>query len=242
MEHAESKAYRRWEQEFLLQHQSNMEKKMIKVALADDHILLRTALADLIDNFEDCQVVSQASTGKELLIQLDGPAVPDIALLDLNMPDLDGYQTAMYMQRHYPNIHVLMLTMYDSELLLIRLLQAGVRGFLKKDIHPTELHFALQSVMQSGFYYSHYASGKLANLFRKSNGNNMALQKALLNEQEIQFLQYAASDMTYKEIVLRMSLNPRSVDSLRDHLFQKLDVRSRVGLAMFAIRKGVVSL
>jgi DNA-binding NarL/FixJ family response regulator len=100
--------------------------------LADDHILLRTALADLIDNFEDCQVVSQASTGKELLIQLDGPAVPDIALLDLNMPDLDGYQTAMYMQRHYPNIHVLMLTMYDSELLLIRLLQAGVRGFLKK--------------------------------------------------------------------------------------------------------------
>ena len=117
-----------------------------------------------------------------------------------------------------------------------------IYGFLKKDIHPTELHFALQSVMQSGFYYSHYASGKLANLFRKSNGNNMALQKALLNEQEIQFLQYAASDMTYKEIALRMSLNPRSVDSLRDHLFQKLDVRSRVGLAMFAIRKGVVSL
>jgi DNA-binding CsgD family transcriptional regulator len=96
--------------------------------------------------------------------------------------------------------------------------------------------------MQSGYYYSHYASGKLANLFRRSNGGNMALQKAMLNEQEILFLKLASTDMTYKEIALNMDLNPRTVDNLRDHLFQKLDVRSRVGLAMFAIRKGIVSL
>ena len=215
---------------------------MIKVALADDHVLLRNALADLIDNFKDCKVVYQASTGKEALDQLQGKVVPDIVLLDLSMPEMDGYDTALYMQREYPHIHVLMLTMYDSELLLIRLLQAGVKGFLKKDIHPTELEFALQSVMQSGYYYSHYASGKLANLFRKSNGNNMALQKALLSEQEINFLKLAASDLTYKEIAMKLQLNPRSVDNLRDHLFQKLDVKSRVGLAMFAIRKGIIGL
>ena len=219
-----------------------MEKKLIKVVLADDHILLRNALANLIDDFEDCRVVYQASTGKELLSQLQGTLRPDVVLLDLNMPELDGYDTALLLQKNHPDIHVLMLTMYDSELLLIRLLQAGVRGFLKKDIHPAELHFAIQAVIQSGYYYSHYASGKLANLFRKSNGSNMALQKAMLNEQEIMFLKFASTDMTYKEIAMRMSLNPRSVDNLRDHLFQKLDVKSRVGLAMFAIRKGVVSL
>jgi DNA-binding NarL/FixJ family response regulator len=226
----------------MLQHQSKQEKKRIKVILADDHILLRNALADLVDNFEDCEVINQAATGKEVLLQLQDIVLPDIVLLDLNMPDMDGYDAAIYMQKHYPDIHVLMLTMYDSELLLIRLLQAGVRGFLKKDIHPAELHFALQAVMQSGYYYSHYASGKLANLFRNSNGNNMAIQKAMLSEQEIYFLKLAATDMTYKEIALNMKLNPRSVDNLRDHLFQKLDVKSRVGLAMFAIRKGIVSL
>jgi DNA-binding NarL/FixJ family response regulator len=215
---------------------------MIKVALADDHTLLRNALAELIDNFQDCKVVYQAGTGKEVLEQLQGKTVPDIVLLDLSMPEMDGYDTALYMQENYPNVHVLMLTMYDSELLLIRLLQAGVRGFLKKDIHPAELHFALQSVMQSGYYYSHYASGKLANLFRKSNGNNMALQQAMLSEQEIMFLKLTASDLTYKEIAIKMELNPRSVDNLRDHLFQKLDVKSRVGLAMFAIRKGIIGL
>ena len=215
---------------------------MIKVALADDHTLLRNALAELIDNFQDCKVVYQAGTGTEVLEQLKGKTVPDIVLLDLSMPEMDGYETAVYIQREYPNIHVLMLTMYDSELLLIRLLQAGVRGFLKKDIHPAELHFALQSVMQSGFYYSHYASGKLANLFRASNGNNMALQRAMLSEQEIMFLKLTASDLTYKEIALKMQLNPRSVDNLRDHLFEKLDVKSRVGLAMFAIRKGIIGL
>jgi len=187
-------------------------------------------------------VINQASTGKEVLLQLQETVVPDIVLLDLSMPDMDGYDTAIHMQIHFPNINVLMLTMYDSELLLIRLLQAGVRGFLKKDIHPAELHFALQSVMQSGYYYSHYASGKLANLFRKSNGSNMALQKAMLSEQEIFFLKLASTDMTYKEIALNMHLNPRSVDNLRDHLFQKLDVKSRVGLAMFAIRKGIVAM
>ena len=215
---------------------------MIKVALADDHTLLRNALAELIDNFQDCKVVYQAGTGTEVLEQLKGKTVPDIVLLDLSMPEMDGYDTAVYIQREYPNIHVLMLTMYDSELLLIRLLQAGVRGFLKKDIHPAELHFALQSVMQSGFYYSHYASGKLANLFRASNGNNMALQRAMLSEQEIMFLKLTASDLTYKEIALKMQLNPRTVDNLRDHLFEKLDVKSRVGLAMFAIRKGIIGL
>src|ERR1700730_18121186 len=219
-----------------------MEIKLIKVVLADDHTLLRNALAVLIDNFEDCKVVYQAGNGKEVIAKIQADLSPDVGLLDLSMPEMDGYDTAIWMQKNYPNIHVLMLTMYDSELLLIRLLQAGVRGFLKKDIHPSELHFAIQSVVQSGYYYSHYASGKLANLFRKSNGSNMALQKAMLSEQEINFLKLASTDMTYKEIALKMNLNPRSVDNLRDHLFQKLDVKSRVGLAMFAISKGIISL
>lgn len=211
----------------------------IKIAMADDHVLLRSALASLINTFENCEVIIQAGSGKELidLLQKKQHEI-NIVLLDLNMPNMDGFETATWLKDYCPNINVLMLTMYDSEVTLIRLLQAGVKGFLKKDIHPSELKFAIQSVNQYGYYYSHNTTGKLVNLFR--NSDEMKLQKSILSDQEIYFLKLAATDLTYKEIAMKIELNPRAVDNLRDHLFEKLDVKSRVGLAMYAIRQGIV--
>ena len=213
----------------------------IKVALADDHILLRNALASLIEKFENFKVVTQVSNGKELIAEISAPNLPDVVLLDLNMPKMDGFETATWLPQNYPSIHVLMLTMYDSELALIRLLQAGVKGFLKKDIHPNELQYAIRSVIENGYYYSHNATGKLLNLFRHSSESGSTLNKAMLTEIDIRFLQLSCSEMTYKEIAQEMTLNPRGVDNLRDNLFTKLDVKSRVGLAMYAIRHGIVT-
>lgn len=213
---------------------------LIKITLADDHQLLRNALATLIDSFGDCKVICQASNGAEVIAQLQSLHAPDIAILDLNMPKMDGYETALWFKDNYPQVQVLMLTMYDAEATMIRLLQAGVKGFLKKDVHPSELRFAIQSVMQHGYYYSHNTTGKLVNLFR--NNSDASIQKNMLDEQEIVFLKLASTDLTYKEIAVEMELNPRSVDNLRDHLFEKLDVKSRVGLAMYAIRQGLVGL
>lgn len=220
---------------------SKQENKTIKVALADDHVLLRNALAQLINGFEGCKVVHEANNGKELIAQLQKGNIADVVLLDLNMPEMDGFATTAWLQQYQPSVHILMLTMYDSDLTMIRLLKNGVKGFLKKDIHPSELKFALQSVVQSGYYYSNNATGKLFNLFRKNNEGGTGLDKALLTEQELDFLRLACSDLTYKEIALQMKLNPRSVDTLRDQLFTKLDVKSRVGLAMVALRNGVVT-
>lgn len=217
------------------------EEKIIQIALADDHVLLRNALGSLIDSFDNCRVILQAGTGKELTAAIQSGVNPDLVLLDLNMPDMNGFETAAWLQQHRPGILVLMLTMYDSELSLIRLLQTGVKGFLKKDIHPAELKFAIRSVIETGYYYSSHTTGKLVNLFRQHNDSNSLLQRTLLSSQELEFLQLACSDMTYKEIARQMGLNPRSVDSLRDQLFVKLDVKSRVGLAMVAIRHGVVT-
>jgi DNA-binding NarL/FixJ family response regulator len=216
-------------------------KQTIKVALADDHILLRTALAGLIENFENCKVVCQANDGTELIKYVEEHAPPDVILLDLNMPNMDGYDTAVWLKNNMPNINILMLTMYDSEMLLIRLLKAGVRGFLKKDIHPTELKLAINTVVETGYYYSYHTTGKLANLFRLGKDNYPLFEDAVLSDQEMHFLQLACTEMTYKEIALAMKLNPRGVDSLRDYLFAKLDVKSRVGLALLAIRKGLVT-
>ena len=216
--------------------------EQIKIAMVDDHVLLRNALATLINGFDHCKVIYEANNGAELIQKFKSGLMPDLVLLDLNMPVMDGYETAQWLKDHHPDINVLMLTMYDSELTLIRLLQAGVKGFLKKDVEPQELKFAINAVMQSGYYYSTQTAGRLANLFRNSARDNIRLQNAMLTDKEAEFLKYACTDMTYKEIAQEMSLTPRSVDALRDQLFIKLDVKSRVGLAMVAIRNGVVNL
>ena len=214
----------------------------IKVALIDDHILLRNALASLIDKSEVCKVVLQSNNGRQLKDELKSENMPDVILLDMNMPEMDGYETAIWLKTEYPDIKVLMLTMYDSELALIRLLQVGVKGFMKKDIHPSELIHAMEAVMQVGFYYSPQTSSKLAGLFREAADRNTLLQKVMLDTQEVDFLKFACSEMTYKEIAQRMKLNPRSIDGIRDNLFSRLDVKSRVGLAMYATRHGLVTL
>ena len=219
-----------------------MEKNdPIKVVLIDDHILLRSALAGLIDKSGECQVLYQCNNGMHLILEFDKYPRPDVVLLDMNMPEMNGYETAIWIRDNHPDIHVLMLTMYDSELALIRLLQVGVKGFLKKDIHPSELVNAIKSVYQHGYYYSSQTSSKLASLFRDSTDKNGLLNKVMLEVQEIEFLKLACTEMTYKEIAQHMKLNPRSIDGIRDNLFSRLDVKSRVGLAMYAIRHGLVA-
>ena len=217
-----------------------MKNEFIKVAMVDDHVLLRNALSSLINNSGKCKVIFEASNGKELITQLDNKNFPDVVILDVNMPEMDGHETAKFLQEHFPEIKVLMLTMYDSELALIRLLKAGVKGFMKKDIHPNELMSAIESVHEFGYYYSAQTSSKLAGLFR--NNQDQQLDKVMLTEMEIDFLRYACSELTYKEIAGNLKMNPRAIDGMRDNLFTKLDVKSRVGLAMYAIKHGVVTI
>lgn len=218
-----------------------INRKQIKIVLADDHILLRDALASLVNSFEEFQVVGVAANGKEVIGLFEKKVTPQLIILDLNMPEMDGYETSRWLQKEHPNVKIIILTMFDSEIALIRLLQVGVRGFLKKDVHPDELRAALVSVVENGYYYSHRTTGKLANFFHKSYNAQSSIEKALLNEKEIEFLKLASTDLTYKEIAQEMQLTPRSIDGYRDSLFDKLGVKSRVGLAIFAVKTGIVN-
>lgn len=214
--------------------------KQFKIILVDDHVLLRDALAGLINSFSECTVIAVAGNGAELIKEIEEGRLPDLVVLDLNMPVMDGYETAKWLQEYHPDIRVLTLTMFDSEIALIRLLQIGVRGFLKKDIHPSELKAALISVGREGYYYSHNTTGKLASLFHKNHTNNSSIEKSILNPVEIEFLKMASTDMTYKEIAQKMNMTPRAIDGYRDTLFDKLEVKSRVGLAIYAVKNGIV--
>lgn len=217
------------------------KKKACRVILADDHVLLRDALATLINSFDEFHVTGVAGNGEEVMDLLKKSGGADLLILDLNMPIKDGFDTAFEVNQFFPDIKILILTMYDSEIALIRLLKMGVRGFLKKDIHPSDLKRALQSVADGGYFYSQQATGKLASLLHKTHAKHASLDKALMNETEIAFLKLASSDLTYKEIAHEMHITPRAIDGLRDGLFEKLDVKSRVGLAIYAVKNGIVT-
>jgi two-component system invasion response regulator UvrY len=209
------------------------------IGLVDDHKLLRSALASMINSFGEYEVVLEANNGIELLEKLKLNQ-PSILLLDFNMPEMNGLEAAIELKERYPNINILMLTMFDTELMLIKLLQAGVKGFMKKDVHSNDLKHALDSIVRDGYYYSSYTSSRLAGFFR--NSDTTPIWDKILSEQEINLMKLSSTELTYKEIAIQMGLNPRTIDSIRDGLFEKLDVKSRVGLAMYAIKHGLVTI
>lgn len=217
--------------------------KRTKVVLVDDHALLRSGLAALIKDL-GYDVIYECSNGKQLIEKIDKKNLPDIILMDINMPEMDGFETTLWLRNNYPLVNVLALSMYDDEMSILRMIKNGARGYILKDSDPKELRLAIESVLTKGFYYSDLVSGKLVKRVRyedeedDENGNGKMTMN--LNERHIEFLKYAATEMTYKEIAQVMHLSPRTVDGYRDELFDKLNVKSRVGLVLFAIKNGIV--
>jgi two-component system, NarL family, invasion response regulator UvrY len=218
-----------------------MKKSPVTVGLVDDHILIREAIANIIRSFDEFSVSIVADNGKDLIEKLNSGNMPDILLLDLSMPVMDGHATADWISKNHPEIRILILTIYDAET-LIHLIKVGVRGFLKKDIQPSELRHALQCIMENGIYCSHTITGRLFNLMKTQGTKNSLWGATILNENEISFLKLVATEMTYKEIAQKMEISPRTIDNYRDALFLKLNVKSRVGLVMYAVKSGVVTI
>jgi two-component system, NarL family, invasion response regulator UvrY len=214
-----------------------------KVALADDHVLLRKGLAGLLKDL-DYDVVFEADNGREFIEKLNFHPAPDIVLMDINMPLMDGYDTTQWLKKTSPGIKVLALSMYDDENAIIRMLRCGARGYILKDSDPSELKAALSALTKKGFYHSELITGKLIHTINNLDETESGSVKDLigLNDREIDFLKLVCTEMTYKEIAEKMHLSPRTIDGYRDALFEKLNLKSRVGLVLFAIRKGIVSI
>ena len=211
----------------------------ITIAIADDHRLFLRSLATLINSIPGFEVVLEAVHGRELLGALENSGLfPDILLLDVNMPVLDGQKTALEISGKYPAMRMVALSMKDDDETVIAMLKAGCCAYLTKDIPPDELEKALIEVYRNGYY-----NGDLFNVnYRRLLTRAVREEEAVLNEREQEFLRLSCSDLTYKEIAAKMHLSERTIDGYREALFEKLRVKSRVGMALEAIRKHYVTL
>jgi len=213
--------------------------KKIAVGIADDQQLFLRSLSQLINTFENFYCPIYALNGKELLNKLEcSTHLPEILLLDCNMPVMDGEATALAVSKKYTQIKIAALSMNDDDVSIISMLKAGCCSYLLKDIHPVELEKALNEIYTHGFYNADAANANYRRLI-KFDANR---EKTVLSEREITFLKLACSDLTYRQIASEMKLSERTIDGYRESLFEKLNVASRVGMAMEAIRLKIVTI
>lgn len=213
----------------------------IKIALVDDHKLFRKGMVELINGFPGFTVMGEANNGLEFTQILSADSAPDIVVLDITMPLMDGYETALWLKQHYPEIKVLALSMYDHEEAIIKMLKLGAKGYILKDADPSELKNALHDVAKKGFYYSELVSGALVhNIHNSAKDHRTGVVP--LNDRETEFLCLACTELTYKEIADKMCLATRTIDGYREALFDKLQVKNRIGLVLYAIRHGIVKV
>ncbi|BDQ12986.1 response regulator transcription factor [Sediminibacterium sp. TEGAF015] len=217
---------------------------MKKIVLVDDHILLRNGLSVIIGGFDDFTILFEANHGQHFIEQLDPENLPDIVLLDVTMPVMNGFETAEWIFANHPSIKVMVLSMLGDERTIIKMLKMGALGYMTKDTDPKELNRALNELYFKGIYFNQLLCNNLVHSVRNGleEPNDEYQILISLPEREKEFLKLLATDLTLKEIAAKMSLSPRTIDGYRDNLFEKVKVTNRVGLVLFALRNNLIHL
>lgn len=214
----------------------------IPLALVDDHHLVREGIAAMVNTMDGYHVALQAGNGEELIEALaTAREQPKAAIVDLNMPVMDGYATVAWLRQHRPDLPALVLTFDATDDAMARAVRMGARGYLLKDIRPAQLREALDSVLATGYYYSREVAEKLAGAPALRAGNNPAHLERI-TERELEFLRLVCDEreFTYDQIAERMGVHRRTVDNFRSQLFEKFGLKSKTGLVLFALRWGLL--
>lgn len=216
-----------------------MEK--IRIAIADDQHLFRQGMIALIKDFSELELVAEAENGKVLLEKLRNlPALPDIAIIDLNMPEMNGVELNNALHNEFPSIKVIVLSVYNQERFVSRMIEAGASGYLHKNHDAGELVNAVKAVYATGFYFNNETIRAMRNA-RQNRGqllniNNIPID---LSERELEVLQMICKELTNAEIAGKLFLSSRTVDGHRNNLLAKTGCRNTAGLVIFAIKHGI---
>ena len=210
-----------------------METYKISIALVDDHTLFRNGVANLMAEFDELTVLFEAENGEQLQQMLSTHLLPDVILMDINMPVMDGYAATKWVKQKYPQVKVLALSMFEDDKAVIQMIKSGAGGYVLKESRPRELLEAIKAIHEKGVYLNEMVSGKLL--------RSVTDQEELpnLSKKELEFLKLCCSEFTYKEMADQMFISPRTVDNYREALFLKLNLKSRTGLVLYAIQNGI---
>ncbi|SRX55262.1 response regulator transcription factor [Aequorivita sp. CIP111184] len=199
------------------------------VVVVDDHFLLSQAIGGLVQGFNNFKVSYLCKNGQELLDKFENPLnIPDLVLMDIKMPILNGIETTEQLRKKYPNVKVLALSIEEDEYTILKMLRAGAKGYLMKDTKKDILEEALLQVIENGHYYTNTVSQILMESLEKETDTE-------LKEKEIEFIKLACTEMNYKQISEVMFCSYKTVEGYRDSLYKKLGIKNRIGLVLFAI-------
>jgi len=202
-----------------------------KVVVVDDHVLLSQAIGELVNGFDSFELAYLCNNGQELLDAMEQPnKVPDMVLIDINMPILNGIDTTTILKQKYPDVKVLALSIEENEATILKMLRAGASGYLMKDTKKAILLEALIQVREKGYYHTNTVAQLLVGQLIDDK------PETVLKDREIEFIKLACTEKNYKEIAELMFLSPKTIEGYRDSIYEKLNIKNRIGLVLYAIR------
>jgi two-component system, NarL family, response regulator DegU len=213
--------------------------KKLKVYIADDHTLFRKAMVNLLQTFEDIGEVKDAENGKALLTLMKYE-VPDVAIIDLQMPVMDGTDTCEAIVDKYPEVKIIVLTMHDSERYILHMMEMGVHAFLLKNTEPDELEEAIHSVIEKDFYHNDLVASVLRKNVKEKKAGQRPNFSSELSEREKEVVKLVCQELTIKEIGQKLSISENTVRNHRVNIMEKVGVNNMVGLVKYAYETGLV--
>ncbi len=212
----------------------------IKIAIADDYKIYRDGLKVGLSADPNMEVLFEADNGEDLLKGLE-TVTPDVIIMDLKMPVMDGMEATKQVRKKYPSVKVLVVSMYEDDKFIIHLMENGANGYLLKNAEPDEIRRSLYAVHENGYYFNDLVNkALLKKLVLKNNLKPSFNQNVELTERELEVLKLICEEKTASEIAKEIYLSPRSVEGIRQRLIEKVGVRNSAGLVMFAIKSGIV--
>jgi DNA-binding NarL/FixJ family response regulator len=212
----------------------------IAIAIVDDHTLFRQGIGHLLAESGEIEVVFEASNGQDLKNKIGLHPIPEVILMDINMPIMDGYESTKWTKANYPHVKILALSMHDEDKPIIEMLKSGAGGYMLKKSKAADLLNAVRTLANQGFFINELVSERLMRNIR--NDQQVKPASIVLSANEHRFLELCCSDLTYKEIAGLMNLSSHTIDNYREALFQKFAIKSRTGLVISGLKHGLIKI
>lgn len=213
---------------------------IIKVAIADDHKLFRKGVILSLRQYTNISFIAEAENGDDLLAKLQNEQ-PDVVLMDLRMPGKDGIETTKELSRRYPNVKILILTMYEDERFVSHLMENGANGYMLKNADPTEIKRAIMEVIVRGYYLNNFVNRVL---LKKSSARNKGVpslsNEIVLTDKEKEVITLLCMEYTAAEIAQKMEISSRTVKSIKDRLMERFGLKNTAGLVFFAVKNNLI--